>query len=124
MRLDPPELTSEAEDIQSILDYLGVMQSSSEVLRITGLSKSGISEVLNGRRRRETARRAHIAVVAEIVRGLAGAREVGTGDGKRGKSATGWLHAARVDTSVGPRSPLAILSDDALALEALDGLRR
>jgi hypothetical protein len=124
MPLEIPEMRSEAEDIRTIIDYLGISQSSSEAKRITGLTKSGLSEVLAGRRRRDTSRRVHIAVVAAIVRGLSAARLASTGERERGRSAIGWLHAGRVDTSVGRRSPLDVLSDDALAVEALDDLWR
>ncbi len=124
VRLGPPNHTSEADDLRDILGYLGIAQSSAEARQITGLSKSAISEVLSGRRKRETSRRTHIAVVAEVIRQLRAARLMATGAPARGKSAIGWLHATRIDTSRGSLSPLAILSDTALAQEALDGLAR
>ena len=62
------EWTSEADDLRTILIYLGLGQSSEEALQITGLAKSAISEVLSGRRRRDTARRRHIAMVAAVGR--------------------------------------------------------
>ena len=55
------EWTSEADDLRTIIVYLGLGQSSEEAQQITGLAKSAISEVLSGRRRRDTARRRHIA---------------------------------------------------------------
>jgi hypothetical protein len=122
--LQPVRFSSEAEDLQTILAYLAIRQSSAEAQRITGLSKSAISEILAGRRRRETARRVHIAVVANVVRDLMSARKAATGSEARGKSAIGWLYASTVETSRGRRSALEVLSDPVLAIEALDQLRR
>ena len=122
--LAPPIHTSEADDLREILGYLGISQSSTEARAITGLSKSAISEVLRGRRTRDTNRRTHIAVVAEVMRHLQTARAAATGAPERGRSAIGWLHATRAETSRGMESPLTILSDTSLALEALDGLNR
>lgn len=122
--LQAPTLTAEAEDLRSILSYLGLSQSSLETQQITGLSKSGISELLNGQRSRDSGRRRHIAIVAAVVRELSSARRAATGTSDRGKSAIGWLHTARVDTSRGRKSPLELLADTNLAIEALDRLQR
>lgn len=124
MTLTPPILTTEAEDIRSILDYLGLSQSCVEAGQITGLSKSAISEVLAGKRRRPTARRRHIAVVAALTKELATVREAATGRSDRGASALGWLHAGAVQTQAGVKTPLEILSDTVLSLEALSEVRR
>jgi hypothetical protein len=117
-------MTSEAEDVRAIIEYLGLAQSSPEAQRITGLGKSAISEVLSGHRVGNTNRRTHIAIVAAIVRRLSSGRETATGSAERGKSAIGWLYTARVETSSGARSPLDVLSDTSLALESLGGLER
>ncbi len=119
-----PSFTSETDDLQTILSYLGIQQSSTEAQRITGLSKSAISEVLSGKRPRDTHRRRHIAIVASVIHELSSARSASTGSPERGKSAIGWLHAAAVHTSRGQVAPLEVLADTDLALEALDGLRR
>jgi hypothetical protein len=122
--LQAPVLTAEAEDVRTILGYLRLTQSSPEAQEITGLSKSAISELLSGKRIRDTARRRHIAYVAGIVKELSSARFASTGTRDRGKSAIGWLHTARVDTSRGQKSPLELLADTDLTIEALDQLHR
>lgn len=121
-----PELewTSEADDLRTIIVYLGLSQSSEEAQQITGLAKSAISEVLSGRRRRDTARRRHIAIVAAVVRQLAEGRQAATGTGARRITAIGWLHTAAVETSRGTKSPILVFGDTDLVKEALDGLRR
>lgn len=120
--LGTPVRTHEADDVRVILSYLGLPQSSIEAQAITGLNKSAISELLNGHRVRDTKQRRHIAIVAELIRALRGARAASTGRSERGASALGWLHSARVRTSRGMRNPLQILSDTDLAVEALDRL--
>jgi hypothetical protein len=119
-----PLFTTEADDIRVIVGYLGIAQSSQEAQAITGLSKSGISEVLAGRRPRGTGRKRHIAVVAAVIRDLAAARSAATGASTRGESALGWLYAGRVATTLGPKTPIEVLSNTDLALEALDDLVR
>jgi hypothetical protein len=121
-----PELewTSEADDLRTIIVYLGLGQSSEEAQQITGLAKSAISEVLSGRRRRDTARRRHIAIVAAVVRELAEGPQAATGTGARRITAIGWLHTAAVETSRGTKSPILVFGDTDLVKEALDGLRR
>jgi hypothetical protein len=118
------ELTSEANDLRTIIVYLGVGQSSDEAQQITGLAKSAISEVLRGRRRRDTGRRRHIAIVAAVVRHLAEARRAATEIDVRGMTAIGWLHTAAVETSRGTRTPIQVLADTGLAEEALIDLQR
>ena len=118
------ELTSEAEDIRTVLVYLGVGQSSQEAQQITGLAKSAISEVLSGRRTRDTGKRRHIAVVAAVVRHLAEGRRAASGTEARQMTAVGWLHTAAVKTSKGTMPPILVLADTDLAKEALNGLRR
>lgn len=122
--LAPPTFTTEAEDLRTILDYLGLPQSSQEAQRISGLAKSGISEVLGGKRARDTSRRRHLGIVASVIRELAAVREASTGTPRRGASAVSWLHTATVRTSAGQRTPLEVLADTDLALEALSDLRR
>jgi hypothetical protein len=121
-----PELewTSEADDLRTIFVYLGLGQSSEEAQQITGLAKSAISEVLSGRRRRDTARRRHIAMVAAVVRHLAEGRQAATGTAARPMTAVGWLHTAAVKTSRGTKAPILVFGDTDLVKEALDGLRR
>jgi hypothetical protein len=118
------ELTSEAEDIRTIIVYLGLGQSSEEARQITGLTKSAISEVLNGRRTRDTSRRRHIAIVAAVVRHLAAGRRAAAGTESRGTTAVGWLHTARVETSRGTKTPIVVFADTNLAKEALNTLKR
>lgn len=118
------ELTSEADDLRAIIVYLGLGQSSEEAQHITGLAKSAISEVLSGRRRRDTARRRHIAIVAALVRHLAEGRRAATGTTERGVTAIGWLHTAAVETSRGTKTPILVFADTDLAKEALTGLRQ
>jgi len=122
--MPPIELSSEADDLRTIIAYLGVGQSSEEVQQITGLAKSAISEVLSGRRTRDTARRRHIAVVAAVVRQLAERRRAATGTGERRVTAVGWLHTAAVKTSRGTKTPILVFADAELAEEALTELRR
>lgn len=124
MAMPAPSLTAEAEDIRTIIGYLGLSQSSDEVQQITGLAKSAISEVLGGQRARDTARRRHIAIVASLVTRLSQGRRAATGASARGKSAVGWLHTARVATSRGDKTPLQVLADTNLAIEALNDLVR
>lgn len=122
--MPPIELTSEADDIRTIIVYLGVGQSSEEAQQITGLAKSAISEVLSGRRRRDTARRRHVAIVAAVVRLLAEGRRAATETDARRTTAVGWLHTAAVETSKGTKTPILIFADTDLAQEALNGLKR
>lgn len=122
--IPPLTLTTEADDLRTLLDYLGLAQSSPEAQRISGLTKSGISEVLGGKRTRDTGRRRHIGIVANVIEELAAVREASTGTPRRGASAVGWLHTATVQTSAGGRTPLEVLADTDLALEALSDLRR
>jgi hypothetical protein len=117
-------LTTEAEDLRTIVEYLGILPSSPEVQSITGLTESAIADLLSGRRVRSTRRHTHIAVVASVIRRLAEARQAASLTADRGDSAMGWLHTAQLSTSVGIQTPLAVLSDTSLALEALDGLER
>jgi len=117
-----PHLTSEAEDIRTIIGCLGLSQSSAEVQQITGLAKSAISEMLSGRRARDTAKRRHIAIVAAVVKRLSEGRLAATGTGERGRSAIGWLHTAQVATSRGIKTPIQVLADTDLAKEALSDL--
>jgi len=119
-----PTFTDEREDLETILSYLAIPQSSAEAERITGLAKSTISELLNGRRARGTHRQRHIAIVAALIRELRAIRQASTGTPERGKTALGWLHAGRIRTSQGVRTPLEVLADTALAQEALDSLYR
>ena len=116
-------MTTEAEDLRTIVEYLGILPSSPEVHSITGLTEA-IADLLTGRRVRPTRRHTHIAVVASVIRRLAEARQAATLTADRGASAMGWLHTAQISTSVGIQTPLAVLSDTSLALEALDGLER
>jgi hypothetical protein len=118
------ELSSEAEDLRTIIVYLGLGQSSPEAQQITGLTKSAISEVLTGRRTRDTARRRHIAIVAAVVRHLAEGRRAATGTKSRRMTAVGWLHTAAVETSRGTKTPILVFADTDLAREALSALRR
>ena len=120
--LPTPVHTSEVDDVRAIVEYLGIPQSSEEVQSITGLTKSAISELLAGQRVRDTHQRRHIAIVATVIRRLREVREASTGTPERGQSALGWLHSARVVTSRGSKTPIEILADSSLALEALDGL--
>ena len=122
--MPPIEFTSEADDLRTIIGYLGVGQSSEEALLITGLAKSAISEVLSGRRTHDTARRRHIAVVAAVVRHLAEGRRAATGTVDRRVTAVGWLHTAAVKTSRGTKTPILVLADTDLAEEALTELQR
>jgi hypothetical protein len=123
-RIPELELTSEAEDLRTIIVFLGLGQSSPEAQQITGLAKSAISEVLGGRRTRDTSRRRHIAIVAAIVRSLAEGRRAATGTDVRRKTAVGWLHTAAVATSHGTKTPIIVFADTDLAMEALNDLRR
>lgn len=116
--------SSGADDLRAILSYLDIAQTSAEAQRITGLTTSALTDALSGKPVRNVTRRWHIAVVASIVRDLAAARMFATGTPERAMPAAQWLHSAVVVTSVGPRAPIEILSDPALALEALDELRR
>lgn len=94
-------------------------QSSAEIQQITGLTKSAISEVLSGRRTRDTAKRRHIAIVAAVVTRLSEGRRAATGTTDRAQSAIGWLHTAQVDTTGGVMTPIQVLADAALAEQAL-----
>ena len=116
--------SSAADDLRAILSYLGIEASSRDALRITGLTASSLSDALAGKPVRNVTRRRHIAVVASLVRDLAAARTAATGEPQRPLPARRWLHSTVVVTSAGPRSPIEILSDAGLALEALDELRR
>ncbi|MCY7417059.1 MAG: hypothetical protein LH650_00930 [Chloroflexi bacterium] len=119
-----PVFSSETEDIKTIIHYLGIAQSSVEAIRITGLTKSGISEVLGGHRVATTRQARHIAIVAAVIRRLEDVRQSTTGTRTRGASAIGWLYSARIMTGDGMKSPLEVLSDPGLALEQLDALSR
>lgn len=117
-------MTTEAEDLRAIVDYLGILPSSPEAQSITGLTESAIADLMSGHRVRPTSRRAHIGVVASVIRRLVEVRQTATLTTNRGGSALGWLHTAQISTSIGIKSPLAVLSDTSLAIEALDGLER
>ena len=75
-----PMHTAEREDLETIVSYLGIGQSSDEIRRITGLDKSAISEILNDKRVRDTRQRRHLAIVAEVIRHLRSVREASTGN--------------------------------------------
>jgi hypothetical protein len=118
-----PTSRSEADDLRLIVDYLGIRPSSLECRRITGLSKTSISDLLHGNRKGSSRRRTHIATVAEIVAILSAARLAATGESTRGPWSR-WLHVGQIRTSTGVRTPLEVLSDDALAREILADLQR
>ena len=118
-----PPTRTEADDVRLIVRYLGIRPSSWECQIITGLSKSSISDLLNGKRSRGTRRQRHIAIAAEVVERLAAARIAATGTDSRVPS-TRWLRSAQVATSRGTRTPLEVLGDSELASEVLEGLRR
>lgn len=124
MAIAGPKRTSEAEDLRQILGYLGLAQSSAEAVQITGLTKSAISEVLGGRRKRDTSRRRHIAIVAALIDRLAEGRHAAAGVTGANRSAIGWLHTARVATTRGQVTPLQLMADTELVMEALDELTR
>lgn len=117
--LSPPRYVSEADDLRLIFDYLRIAATGPEAQRITGLGKSTISEVLAGQRVRDTRRRPHVALVAELIRDLQRARAAATGTADRRASAAGWLHAGRVVTQQGTLSPIEVLADTDLVREQL-----
>lgn len=114
-----PRFGSEADDLRLIFGYLRIPPTGPEAQRITGLGKSTISEILAGKRVRNSRRRPHIALVAELIRDLQSARRAATGSQERGASASGWLHAGRVETSRGVRSPLSVLAETDLVREQI-----
>lgn len=122
--LSVPRTATEADDIRTVMDYLGLSPTSPELLTITGLGPVAITAILRGRSRVGRSRRRHIRVVAAVIERLAAGRGASTGTGWRGTPAAGWLSAARISTSRGVRSPLEILADADLASEALDDLMR
>jgi len=111
-----------AEDLRAIIDYLGVSPSDQDMQELTGLDEVTISAGLAGGGIEEADRRSHVAVVAAVVGLLKAGRQIATGETDRGKSASGWLHSAQVETSLGLRTPLEILSDPVLAERALNDL--
>lgn len=117
-----PRFGSETDDLRLIFDYLGIPPTSGEAQHITGLGKSTISEILAGKQVRESRWRLHIALGAELVRDLQDARRASTGSASRGAPARGWLHAERVFTSRGTRSPVEVMVDTDLVREQLGPL--
>jgi hypothetical protein len=115
---------TEAEDIQTIVSCLGLSETSAELQRITGLETTVLLQILSGGRRRDTAARAHVAVVAALIHRLAEGRAASTRTGQRQHTSLIWLHTAPVATSKGINTPLEVLSDPDLAREVLDGLMR
>ena len=114
-----PRFSGEADDLRQIFDYLRIPPTGPEAQRITGLGKSTISEILTDQRVRDSRRRPHVALVAELIGDLKRARRASTGTLNRGGSASGWLHAGRVETSRGVRTPLEVLADSELVREQL-----
>ncbi len=115
----PPRFSTEADDLRLIFEYLRISPTGPEGQRITGLGKSTISEILAGQRVRDSRRRSHVALVAELISDLRQARRSGTGSADRRATAIGWLHAGRVETSRGIRSPIELLADTELVREQL-----
>jgi hypothetical protein len=113
---------SEADDIVAIIDYLDIGPYSDELQVITGLSQATLLAVLSGQRHRRTARRGHVATVAELVRRLSAGRLAATGDGSRGGPIYAWLYLMQVSTSQGLKRPIDILADPGLASEQLQAL--
>lgn len=119
-----PQAPSEADDIVAIIDYLDIGPYSGELQVITGLSQATLLAVLSGQRHRRTARRDHIATVAELVRRLSAGRLAAIGDGSRGGPIYAWLYLTQVSTSQGLKRPINILADPDLAREQLQELMR
>lgn len=115
--------SSAAKDLDEILGYLELEPLSPEIQRISGLAVEDLQRLFRGQSAR-TDRRAHIRVVASIVRVLAETRSAATATASRGRPATDWLVGARIQTRRGTKSPLEILSDEALAREVLDDMSR
>lgn len=122
--MNGPQIPSEADDILAIIDYLDIGPYSDELQVITGLSPATMLAVLSGRRRRRTARRGHIATVADLVRRLSAGRWAATGDGSRGGPVYAWLYLMQVSTSQGLKRPIDILADPDLANQQLQELMR
>jgi hypothetical protein len=119
-----PQIPSEADDILAIIDYLDIGPYSDELQVITGLSEATLLAVLGGQRHRRTARRGHIAIVAELATRLAAGRLAAAGDGSRGGPVYAWLYLTEVSTSQGLKRPIDILADPDLASEQLQELMR
>ena len=111
-----------AHDLRAIVEYLGLSPSDQDMHAITGLDQATISAGLLGGGIDDVARRSHVTAVATVIRHLKAGRQIATGEADRGSSASGWLHSARVETSLGLRTPLEVLSDPVLALEVLNDL--
>lgn len=113
-----------ADDLRAILDYLGLAPDDPEMVLITGLPPADLDRVLQGSGDVPERIRHHIGITAAIVRVLAAGREAATGSRHRPASARDWLHTGQVLTSRGLLAPIDVLSDTALAEEALDEMQR
>lgn len=103
---------------------LGVEPTGQEIQRITNLTKSALTTLLNSPDASGSTEDPRIATVVTLLRKLVEARVAATGTTDRGKSTAAWLHAASVRTSRGTQSPIDILADADLATEALNDLLR
>jgi hypothetical protein len=120
-QLPPP---SDADDIRTIIRYLGLIPSSEATQRITGLTAPAIKAALTRGRPVEPAARIHLQTVANVIERLAAARAAATGSRDRPMPAALWLELAAVETSRGRVSPIDILADQELCDELLADLMR
>ncbi len=115
---------SDADDIRTIIRYLGLIPSSEATQRITGLSVPAIKAALTRGRPVDPVARLHLQTVANVIERLADARTAATGSPDRPMPAALWLELATVETSRGRMAPIDILADQELCDELLADLMR
>ncbi len=118
----PEGTPSEADEILVIAAYLGIEELSAEIQAIVGQTGTTISDLPSGRRRKDAEMRGHIDTVTAVIERLRNARSASTGRDERDTAAGEWLRSARIPTSRGIKSPLEILGDTSLAMDALRDL--
>jgi hypothetical protein len=121
--LPPPEFT-DADEIRTVIRYLGLIPSSEVTQRITGLSVPAIKAALTRGQPVDPAVRPHLRTVATVIRRLAEARAAATGSRDRPMPGDLWLELATVETTRGRLSPIDILADQELCDELLAELMR
>lgn len=122
-----PRQGRDAEKVRAIATFFELEPDSSEMAQLTGLSSSSLGRVRRGEvERSRPAASAHLSVLAAFV-GEAGdflVRMTGAPTSAGNGSMRDWLHSGWVRTSHGKKRPIEALADRALAVEALDELRR
>jgi hypothetical protein len=122
-----PRQGRDAVKVRAIAAFFELEPDSAEMAQLTGLSPSSLGRVRRGDvERPRPAASAHLSVLAAFVDEAGDFLERMTGGSTPadGRSMRDWLHGGWVRTSHGRKRPIEALADQALAVEALNELRR